>query len=263
VTRPARPLVAVVASAEVADRFARALEAKGVRARALAWSRAEAAPGARSALAAALRARPPDLLVATSRHAVAFLARDAGRGVPLAAVGPETARAARDRGFRVVLAGRGGGEGLARRLRGRTPGRALWLRGDEARPETAAALRAAGWRVAAVRTYRRAPVAGFADAAALAAADVWVVGSPAGLRALSRAIGRRALAEATVVAPGTTTARAARAAGARRVLVASRPTPAGVAAAAARGIRAARRGIRRSRGRAGANPRETPCPSPR
>src|SRR5207245_2215411 len=130
-----------------------------------------------------------DLVLATSGNAVRFLPRDGGRGRAAVAVGAATARALRERGFRVEGEGEEGAESLARALAASGPRRrGLWLRGERAREEGIAVLRAAGWSVDEVVTYRVETDREFAAVLrVVGGVGVCVCGSPAAVEALGTA----------------------------------------------------------------------------
>jgi len=148
---------------------------------------------------------------------------------PVACVGSSTADRARARGLDVALVagGTGGAAALCRLMLEHLPAagaRYVWPRGDLARPEVFAPLRAAGAVIADHVVYRTTDAyaaGGLPDAAVLDAVDVVVVASPSAITNLARALaatGRSAwLSERPVVAIGERTAAAAQAAGAGRI----------------------------------------------
>src|SRR5262249_1834577 len=115
-----------------------------------------------------------------SANAVRYLPRDVGQGRSAAAVGAGTAAALREVGFSIEAEGRSGVGALASALAASRPSaRVLWLRGERAREDGAAALAAAGWAVEEVVTYRTRAVPGFARAVGeIGTVDAWVFGSP-------------------------------------------------------------------------------------
>ena len=192
------------------------------------------APGAARAAAALARPRV-QLVLLTSANALDGLPRLPRTRPPVAVVGPRTARVARERGFRVELAGTGTGADLARTLvAAGPPRRVLWLRGREATEDAARLLRAAGWHVDELVTYDTVERADLAAAVRRRGpVRAWVVGSPAAAAALRRALGPSAFPPprggAPVVVLGATTAAALRVGGRVRPLVAD-PSPGGLAA---------------------------------
>ncbi|MCJ2014321.1 uroporphyrinogen-III synthase [Methylobacterium sp. J-076] len=117
-------------------------------------------------------AGPFEGIVLTSANAVPALGADF-RGVPVFAVGARTAERAAAAGLGPVTEGPGDGAGLAALVRGRLkPGaRLLHAAGAERKPEPAAALEAAGFRLVTHVAYRAEPVPRLPDpvGAALAA----------------------------------------------------------------------------------------------
>lgn len=101
----------------------------------------------------------PDALVVTSAQAVSFLAGLA-RDRPVHAVGERTAEALREAGFTDVRTGPGDAAGLARLVAGSmAPGaRLLHVAGRDRKPEPAATLEAAGFRLATWTAYEARPV---------------------------------------------------------------------------------------------------------
>ncbi len=225
---PAR--VGVVATVETAAAWAAAIRGLGLTVVAAPFARV-ATPRDPARATMALSSKRHDLVFATSSNAVRFLPADVGFGRAAAAVGAKTARALRERGFRVDFEGAAGAASLAKSVAAAGAPRAvLWLRGERAREEGAAALRAAGFAVDEVETYRTEPLAEFpSTVAGLGTPAAWVVGSPAAVDALAAA---GALAPSTpCVAAGETTAAALRDAGISSVEVASEPTPDAIAQA--------------------------------
>lgn len=189
---PGAPLgpVLVVATEETARELALALVAAGVPARACPWAEV-VPPTDPDALDRALAAPGFELLILTSANAVRFVppARLAGRHA--ACVGAATAAAARKAGCVVDEVGKAGARALAIELIvTQKPGHALWLRGERAKDEGAAKLRAAGWTVNEAVAYATRPRADLAAAvSAVAAPRAFLVGSPAGGEALASALG--------------------------------------------------------------------------
>jgi uroporphyrinogen-III synthase len=162
----------------------------------------------------------------------------------IAAVGPATARALKEKGLRVdYVAKKQTGESLVDELRESLMGRRVLLprsdRGDDRAPR---ALREIGANVTAVIAYRTgAPVA--LDLAILAGvrggeADAVVFASPSAFHNLCDVVGTPEIAQlsmgAEFVAIGPTTARAIREAGARVAVAADESSAAGLAAAIAK-----------------------------
>jgi uroporphyrinogen-III synthase len=225
---PAR--VAVVATVEAAAAWVAAIRQTGIVATAAPFARVTT-PRDPSRVAMALGSRRHALVLATSSNAVRFVPADVGFGRAAAAVGVKTAKALRDRGFRVEVQGDAGAESLARAIVASGPPRSvLWLRGERAREEGVEILRAAGFVVDEVESYRTEPVPDFAATiAALGTPSAWVLGSPAAVEALA---GTGALSDpVSCVAVGETTAAALHAAGVPAVAVAAEPTPEAIATA--------------------------------
>lgn len=220
--------VTVVAVSGSAQAWAEALVAVGVAATALPHADVVAPPNA-DAVATALRVAP-DLIVATSANAVAFLPPGAGAGLAAAAVGKRTAAALVDAGFRVEVVGDAGFRALATALlaSGRPGARVVWLRGATASTEGAALLRDGGMHVEEVVAYSTVPRAGFADAARAGDAPdrVVVLGSGGAARAWLDAIGPTPRSH--VVAVGETAAAELRTRGVASFSVAARPAAAAI-----------------------------------
>lgn len=148
----------------------------------------------------------------------------------IAVVGPQTARAAKDRGMTIAVETQGTGADLAEALRGRVhPGDELLLPcARDARPELAAALDDLGvtlTRVVAYRSEKLQPTEDETQAAV--SSDVVLFASPRTAEAFLEALGekaREALSRAAVVAIGPTTADAVRELGLRVDAVASAPS---------------------------------------
>ena len=155
----------------------------------------------------------------------------------IAAVGPGTAEALRRRGVRAdLLPATADAPALAQALIAAGGTSAMLPQADEARPELAATLRAAGWRVSAITAYR-AEVSAI-DVATLGRLDAITVASAATARRLLQAVGaaellRLRVAGCRLVAIGPRTAEACTALGLPADAVADTPSPEGVAAAVA------------------------------
>jgi uroporphyrinogen III methyltransferase/synthase len=157
------------------------------------------------------------------------LGRDV-RALPprIAAVGPGTAEALRRRGVRPdLLPDTADAPALAAALIAAGGGSALLPQADEARPELADGLRAAGWRVSAVVAYRTEVRA--IDPAHLGRLDAITVASAATGRRLRDALGLTALRASRIVAIGPRTAEACAALGFPAAAVADTPSPEAVA----------------------------------
>ena len=151
----------------------------------------------------------------------------------IAAVGPGTAEALRRQRLRPdLLPLRADAPSLATALIEAGGGSALLPQADEARPELADGLRAAGWRVSAITAYRAEvlPI----DAASLGRLDAITVASAATARRLHEALGATALRSIPLVAIGPRTAEACTALGCPAAAIAAEPAPEAVAAAVAR-----------------------------
>lgn len=186
---PAAPVL-VVATEETARELAFALVAVGVPARPCPWAEVVAPPDA-DALERGLAVPEVEVLLLTSANAVRFAAPGRLRGRKAACVGAGTAAAAREAGCEVAWVGTAGGKALAIDLiLARKPAHALWLRGERAKEEGAAKLRAAGWIVDEAIAYATRPRADLAPAiAASPAPRAFLVGSPAAGEALVAALG--------------------------------------------------------------------------
>ncbi len=184
------PPVLVVATEETAQEMARALVAAGVPARPCPWAEVVAPPDA-AALERGLAAPEVEVLLLTSANAVRFAAPGHLGGRKAACVGAATAAAAREAGCEVAWVGTAGGKALAIDLiLARKPAHALWLRGERAKEEGAAKLRAAGWTVDEVIAYATRPRADLAATlAAVPAPRAFLVGSPAAGEALAAVLG--------------------------------------------------------------------------
>jgi len=218
----------IVATRETAERWQSAFA--GLDPQVLPWG-AVGPPEDVGAAARAVSAGAFDLVLFTSRHAPAALPAGSGTGLRCACVGAGTAAAAEERGFEVGLVGRAGGADLAARLLEAETGlrTVLHVRGAEARPEAREALEAAGVQVADVVAYAVVPLASFdARIAEGRFPRALVLGSPRAVAALYGALsrtGRTLPRDAVIIAPGETTAAAARAHWPERVEVAERNDP--------------------------------------
>jgi uroporphyrinogen-III synthase len=120
---------------------------------------------------------------------------------PCFAVGDRTAEAAKEAGFRAVLAGHGDAAGLARLLTGRLRAGAsvAYLCGRVRRPEFERALREAGFRVTPIETYdtvKRASAVTELQAGLGRAVDAALVYSVHGAEVLAELAARPELREA-------------------------------------------------------------------
>ena len=183
-----------------------------------------------------------DWLLFTSQNAVRFFEdRRRELEVPLewgkprvAAVGPATAKAARELGYDVeIVAEEATGRGLAQELGEKVAGCSVLLpRSDRARAELPEMLRAAGARVTDVVAYRTVPP-GPEGAAALeqiraGSVDAVALASPSAFERLAEQLGMAVLAELTqrvaLAAIGPVTAAAIREAGLPVAVVPSKPS---------------------------------------
>jgi uroporphyrinogen-III synthase len=187
-----------------------------------------------------------DWIVFTSQNAVKFFderCRGHGRtcppGIRIAAVGPSTATAAENAGWRVdYVASKFRGEALAKELGAAVRGmRVLLPRSDRASESLAEALKAAGATVVAVVAYvnERAAASGDEIRAALAGADAVCFASPSALHNLLDVADcpliRTALGSVAIAAIGPVTAQAIRDVGLKVSVEASEATAAGLACA--------------------------------
>lgn len=183
---------------------------------------------------------PPDLVVVTSRAAVALgvlpwlrANRPASSPIVYWAAGPTTARALS--AARAVPVRRPltlGAEGIARALARLRPRRILYLRSDRAGPALARRLRRSGHRVVDRVVYRVVPRGRVSsrEARAVRDADALVASSPSALAVLStptvaRRFGKRERAAARLVVLGARTRATARARGFSNVSIAPSPNP--------------------------------------
>jgi uroporphyrinogen-III synthase len=169
-------------------------------------------PADTAALDAALRRlREFDWLLFTSQNAVRFfeerrreleVALEWGRP-RVAAVGPATAKAARELGYGVEhVSEEATGEALARGLQAELNGRSVLLpRSDRARPDLPLALEAAGARVTGVLAYRTVAAGPEAEAALAQIRDgqvqVVTLASPSAFERLAEQLGTATLAALT------------------------------------------------------------------
>ena len=234
--------IAVTRAPEQAGELARLLAENGaevVLCPLVAFERAEdSAP-----LDAALRRlKEFDWLLFTSQNAVRFFEeRRRELEIPLewghprvAAVGPATAKAARELGYDVEFtAEEATGRGLAAGLGGKVAGRRVLLpRSDRARPDLPEMLRAAGASVADVVAYRTVPTGqqGLEALKKIQAGEVHAVAlaSPSAFERLAEQLGMEALRELTqhvaLAAIGPVTAAAIRQAGLPVAIVPSKPS---------------------------------------
>jgi len=196
-----------------------------------------------------------DWILLTSQNAVRFLAQrvrelkldpkalEAGKP-SIAAVGPATAQAAAEAGFRVdYIAKDHSGEGLARELAASLrKGRVLLPRSDRADDRLPNLLRETGTQVTEVVAYRTAVPESLdteiVDRVQRAEVDAIVFASPSAYHNLSDVIGPRRLAELSsrvdFAAIGPTTTRALREAAARVAIEANESSAAGLADAIAK-----------------------------
>jgi len=215
-----------------------------------------------------------DWLLFTSQNAVRFFEdRRRELGIPfhwghprVAAVGPATAKAARDLGYGVGFVakeptGRGLAEGLAENVAGKS---VLLPRSDLARPDLPKLLGAAGARVTEVVAYRMvAPGAEAEQALAQVRAghvDAIALASPSAFERLAEQVGMVTLHELTghvaLAAIGPVTADAIRQAGLPVAIVPAKPSAeALVEALAAHFAKSGSRGDESDDGSEGAPPR--------
>lgn len=249
-----RPLsgkrIVVTRATEQAHELQHSLEAKG--AEVLLLPTVSFAPASDSdALGAALgRIAEFDWILFTSQNAVRFVCqriRDLGlradsiqRPRPLvAAVGPATAHAATEEGFRVdTIPASHSGEALAQELWSAIGGRKVLLpRSDRADDRLPNALREAGAQVTEIIAYRTAPPDSLdpqiMERIRRAEVNAIVFASPSSFHYLSECIGPAELAELSnrvhFAAIGPTTSRALREAGARVEIEATESSAAGLA----------------------------------
>ncbi len=202
--------------------LSRELEARGLAV--LRWPAIAIEPVDPTPLTQALHeAIPFDWIVLTSRHGVAALAAvlpAAPGGVRIAAVGPATAAALRERGWPVELsADEAGAEGLLKALerRGLRGQRVLHPTSSRALPSLSEGLARLGAEVVSLEAYRTVAGASLDTDACRAAIDRRSLGavtfaSPSAATELEHALGteyfRQLLRAAPAVAIGPTTARA-------------------------------------------------------
>lgn len=232
---PAAGAVVVVATEETARDLALALVAAGVPARPCPWAGIAPPPDA-EALDRALAAPGVEVLLLTSANAVRFAPPGRLAGRKAACVGAPTAEAARKAGCDVAWVGTAGGKALAIDLiLARTPAHALWLRGERAKEEGAAKLRAAGWTVDEAIAYATRPRPDLAASLAAAPAPrAYLLGSPAAGEALVAALGP----DAFPPGPGGPPVFVLGDASARALAREGRPAPVGVPPDAREAVRA-------------------------
>lgn len=186
----------------------------------LRWPVIDIVPADPAKLAQAVTSTEFDWIVLTSRHGVEALAEvlpAPPAGAHVAAIGPATAAALRERGWPVDLAGEAGAESLLQafepqELRGR---RILHPTSSRALPALREGLERLGAEVVSVEAYRTVPVSLDVEAcrAATARGDIGAVtfASPSAVIELEHALGsgdfQSLLASAPAVAIGPTTAR--------------------------------------------------------
>lgn len=155
--------ILVTRAADQASGLAAALRQRGAEAVLAPLATSEPCPP--DELLAAL-AQPHDWIAFTSANAVRAVwaaLRAGGRdaralaGSRLAAVGAATAAALAEHGLHADLAPGGDGGGLGQAMRQAGGASALLPMADNARPELAATLAAAGWRLTTVTAYRTIP----------------------------------------------------------------------------------------------------------
>jgi len=193
--------------------------------------------------AALLRLTTFDWLLFTSQNAVRFFEERRRElqaalqwGRPrVAAVGPATAKAARDLGYGVeYVSQEATGEALSRELQAELVGRSVLLpRSDRAREELPRTLEAAGARVTEVVAYHTVPAPADAESALeqirAGKVDVVTLASPSAFEHLSEQIGAGTLAalagrgRLSLAAIGPVTAAAIRQAGLPVAVVPSKP----------------------------------------
>lgn len=176
--------------------------------------RVDAVPGSIEKLAAA--ASDTDALVITSGRTVAMLARASVPSVPIIAIGPETAAAAKQAGRTVAWVGSGGVHHLARDAQHVLAGKKIALAGaSNTARESTAALEMAGSSVVSIELYTTVPVAPPHDVV-----DAVIFGSPT---AVTGWLISRELSELLIGAIGPTTAASLRVHGAEPDVVPDRP----------------------------------------
>ena len=212
-----RPVV--VTRAEPADGpLSRELEQLGVPV--LRWAAIGIVPADPAQLAQALTHEAFDWIVLTSRHGVAALTEllpAPPQGVRIAAIGPASAQALRERGWPVDLTGEAGAESLLKALetagiRGR---RILHPASSRVLPALGEGLRRLGAEVVTVEAYRTIPTSLDVEScrATIARGDIGAVtfASPSAVIELEHALGsgdfQRLLSAAPAVTIGPTTAR--------------------------------------------------------
>lgn len=209
--------VAVTTTSDRAPHVAALVEARGLVPVVLPCIRIEPPTTEARAL---LRAAAPDadwILVTSARAVRSVWPGGDMPSVPVAAVGPASADAAREAGGRVELIGDAGAANLAALLVDKVAGKTVvFPHARAADPATAAALRSAGAEVVAVSAYDTVPIAPAADPV-----DAIVLGSPSALEGWTST---RTLDGLTVAVMGETTAAAVRALGREPDVVPSEPS---------------------------------------
>lgn len=168
------------------------------------------------------RATRADWLIVTSARAVAIVWPDGSMPpVPVAAVGPATARAVDDAGGTVVFVGSAGGSETVAAL-GRGTGRVVFPHAAGTDPSVFEEITAAGWDLVERTVYEAVPVAPSSDHV-----DAVVFASPSAVRGWGLA---RQFNGAVIGVIGPTTARALRFYGRAPDLVADPPSHESLAA---------------------------------
>jgi uroporphyrinogen-III synthase len=229
--RPARPEVVLLSSGDTLRGLEGACRALGLRLQRVDAIRIRSLPSRGARLPGGA-----DVLVVTSRHAVgpllrAWLRRRREGRLEVWAAGAGTAERLTAEGVRTVRKGSELGAGAIVRGLGRAPRRVVHFRSDRAGDLLARALRRHGHTVLDRIAYRVEPASREVRRrwSTIEKAAALVVTSPSALEAWTRggpAPGRRRLARSIpVVVLGARTARAARGAGFRRVVVSGTTDP--------------------------------------
>jgi uroporphyrinogen-III synthase len=197
--------------------LSRELERLGVPV--LRWPAIGIVPADTTELAQALKGVAFDWIVLTSRHGVAALTEllpAPPPGARIAAVGPASAAALRERGWPVHLTGEAGADSLLRAFEAAGIGgrRILHPASSRALPALGDGLKRLGAEVVSVEAYRTVPASLDVEScrATLARGDIGAVtfASPSAVSELEHALGcgdfRRLLTAAAAVAIGPTTA---------------------------------------------------------
>ncbi len=174
-------------------------------------------------------------IAVTSAAGASRLSGRAPASARIAAVGPATAAALTRGGRDADFVARGGsGAALAEELPAAPGDRVILLRSDRADAELPRRLKARGIAVEEIATYRTIPRVEPAPAAATALAagaiDAVLVASPSAVQGLANTCGRD-LGRASLISIGSTTTRAARAAGLPVAAEAAHPSARGLVAA--------------------------------